>query len=185
MTVAPWTFTASGSCQLLVQTGVTGKAAKMGHRLTIAVTEWRATVEWADGKPTAVELLAATDSLDVLRGEGGITPLLGPEKALARSNALKALEAGRFPRIHFQTDDVDEIADGFRLTGSLEIHGRSREQVVELRVEDGGRVWRLTSECDVRQSDFGVTPYSQLMGAMKVVDTVTVSLSVERPKRAD
>ncbi|PRC56354.1 S-adenosyl-L-methionine-dependent methyltransferase, partial [Mycobacterium sp. ITM-2017-0098] len=35
----------SSDGQLLLKTGVSGPAAKMGHRLTIAV-DWHATVEW-------------------------------------------------------------------------------------------------------------------------------------------
>jgi hypothetical protein len=37
--------------------------------------------------------------------------------------------------------------------------------------------WQLSCEADVRQTDFGVKPYSMLMGAMKVVDTVTVDFT--------
>ena len=88
MTADVWRFDGSEG-QLLVHTGVTGRAAKMGHRLTIAMDTWRATVKWTDGEPADVELTVAVDSLQVVRGEGGVTPLSGPEKALARSNALK------------------------------------------------------------------------------------------------
>ena len=38
----------------------------------------------------------------------------------------------------------------------------------------------MSCEADVRQTEFGVKPYSMLMGAMKVVDTVTVVFSAVR-----
>jgi polyisoprenoid-binding protein YceI len=176
-----WHFDGSQG-QLLVHTGVTGRAAKMGHRLTIAMTTWRATVNWADGEPADVELTVEVESLQVLRGEGGVTPLSGPEKALARSNALKVLGADRFPQIYFQASDIGKTGDGYRLTGSVDIHGVTRDRVIDLHVDDGGDSWRLACEADVRQTDFGVKPYSMLMGSMKVVDTVTVSFSASRPK---
>ena len=40
MTVTVWKLDASDG-QLLVKTGVAGRVAKMGHRLTIAMNTWR------------------------------------------------------------------------------------------------------------------------------------------------
>jgi polyisoprenoid-binding protein YceI len=173
---ADWSLSASDG-ELLVRTGVTGRAAKMGHRLIIAMNAWQATVRWTDGQPVAAELTVDVDSLQVLHGEGGLMALSGPEKALARSHALKALDAGRFPRISFQVDDIEQTGDGYRLSGTLEIHGTSRPHVVDLRVENLGEAWRMSCEADVRQTEFGVKPYSMLMGSMKVDDTVTVAFT--------
>lgn len=181
VTTDVWRFDESDG-QLLVRTGVTGRAAKMGHRLTIAMNTWRATVKWTDGEPADVELTVAVDSLQVVRGEGGVTPLSGPEKALARSHALKALGADRFPEISFQASDVEKTSDGYRLAGSLEIHGVMRERVIDLHVDDRGDSWRLSCQADVRQTEFGVKPYSMLMGSMKVVDAVSVSFTAALAK---
>lgn len=169
--------------RLEVRTGVEGRAAKMGHRLTIAMNSWHATVAWADGEPTEVTLTVDVDSLEVLSGEGGVTPLTGPEKALARTNALKVLDAKRFPRITFETSGIDKTGDGYRLTGTLQIHGRDRNQVVDVVVNELDDVWRISCEADVRHSDFGLKPYSMLMGSMKVADVVTVSFSAKRNRR--
>jgi polyisoprenoid-binding protein YceI len=163
--------------ELIVRTGVTGRAAKMGHRLTIAMTSWHATVQWADGQPVSAELTVDVDSLQVSHGEGGMMGLSAPEKKLARSHALKALDAGRFPQIRYQADNIEQTDDGYRLRGTLEIHGKSRRHKVDLRVKNLGETWQLSCEADVRQTDFGVKPYSMLMGAMKVVDAVTVAFT--------
>lgn len=176
-----WTLDASDG-DLLVHTGVTGPAAKMGHRLTIKMDSWHATVRYAGNEPAAVELTVDVNSLQVLRGEGGVTPLSGPEKALVRSNALKTLVAERFPQILFAADNIEQTNGGYRLDGMLEIHGQSRRHVIDLGVEDLGDTWRLSGDADVRQSEFGVKPYSMLMGAMKVADSVTVSFTAERSK---
>lgn len=162
--------------ELLVHTGVTGRAAKMGHRLTIRMDSWHVSVHWHGTQPRTAELTVDVDSLHVVRGEGGVTPLSGPEKALVRANALKVLDAKRFPQIRFDADDIEETHDGYRLTGTLEIHGRSNRHVVDVRVQDVGDSWRLSSDADVRHTEFGIKPYSMLMGAMKVADDVTVSL---------
>ena len=177
-----WTLTSSDG-ELLVHTGVTGRASKMGHRLTIAMRRWRATVRWSDDEPVSAQLTVDVDSLEVLQGEGGLTPLSGPEKILVRSNALRQLGAGRFPEIRFDADSIDHSQDGYRLAGTLQIHGKTRQYVIDLRTEDLGEVWRLSTEAVVRQSDFGVKPYSLVMGSLKVVDDVTVSFTAQHERK--
>jgi polyisoprenoid-binding protein YceI len=176
-----WRLSASDG-ELLVHTGVVGPASKMGHRLTIAMRRWEATVRWADDAPASAQLKVDVDSLEVLQGEGGLTSLSGPEKTLVRSNALRQLGAERFPEIRFDTDSIDPIEDGYRLSGALQIRGKTRPHVIDLRTEDLGAAWCLSTESVVRQSDFGVKPYSMLMGALKVADEVTVVLTAKHEK---
>ena len=181
MTEKAWKFDESDGA-LIVRTGVTGRASRMGHRLTIALNSWRATVSWTAGQPCAVDLNVDLESLDVLRGEGGVTALSGPEKALARSNALKSLGANRFRTISFRADEIVKTADGYRLGGTLEIHGKTRPRTIDLRVEDLGDVWRMSCDVQVRQSEFGITPFSMFIGSMKVANDVAVSFTGSRAK---
>jgi polyisoprenoid-binding protein YceI len=181
LTDTAWSLTAADG-ELLVHTGVVGVAAKMGHRLTIAMRRWQATVRWCGGEPDAAKLTVEVDSLEVLRGEGGVTPLSGPEKILVRSNALRQLDAGRFPQICFEAATIDKSRDGYRLAGTLQIRGKTRPQIIDLRTDDLGDVWRLSSRASVRQSDFGVKQYSLLMGSLKVADDFTVSFTAQRAK---
>ncbi|ORV18469.1 YceI family protein [Mycobacterium celatum] len=176
-----WTLDASDG-ELLVHTGVTGRAARMGHRLTIAMRQWHSTVTWAGDEPAAAELAVDVNSLDVLRGEGGVTPLSGAEKSLVRSNALRSLGAERFPQINFAAEDIAKSADGYRLTGPLQIRGKTRKQVIDLGTTDLGESWQMSARVTVRQSDFGVKPYSLLMGSLKVADEVTVSFAAHHAK---
>ena len=181
MADSSWTLDSSNGA-LLVLTGVTGRAAKMGHRLTIAMESWRATAQWKGGQPASAELVVNVDSLAVLKGEGGLTPLAGPEKGVARSNALKSLDAKKFPTVRFVAGDITKTPDGFRLAGSVQIHGVTRPQVVDLVFEDRGDSWALSAQVPVTQTDFGIKPISLLMGAMKTVDEVTISFTGTHPK---
>jgi polyisoprenoid-binding protein YceI len=176
-----WTLDASDG-ELQLHTGVTGRAARMGHRLTIAMTRWQATVNWDGGDPVAAELVVDTDSFEVLRGEGGVKGLSGPEKAVVRSNALKSLNASRFPEIRFTAAAIDKADGGYRLSGTLQIRGKSREHVTNLRTEDLGNSWRISAESTVRQRDYGIKPFSLLLGSMQVVDEVAVSFTAVHRK---
>ena len=163
--------------ELLLRTGVTGSASRMGHRLTIVMRSWRATVEWDGEVPSAIEMTVDLDSLDVLRGEGGMTPLSGAEKVLIRSNALKTLRAKKSPQAVFRSTTIERSGSVVRIAGILELAGHSGEQNVEVEVSDNS----VLGTAQVRHSDFGIKPYSMLMGAMKVADEVAVSLEVTRP----
>ncbi len=168
--------------ELLILTGVAGPAAKMGHRLTIAMKSWKATVQWQGDEPIAAELLVDVDSLEVLNGQGGVTPLSGAEKSVVRSNALKSLNAKKHPQIRFSTEGITKTGVGFRLEGTVEIHGKSRTQAVDLVIEDRGASWAMSVTAPVLQTDFGLKPFSLLMGSMKVADEVSVQFNAERPK---
>lgn len=133
MTAAKRTLDAS-SGELLLHTGVTGSAARMGHRLTIAMRSWLATLDVDGDEPVAVEVTVDLDSLDVLAGEGGMTPLSGAEKTLVRNNALKSLQAKRFPQAIFRSSSIERGEDSWRLAGTLDLTGQSREQTVVVHV---------------------------------------------------
>lgn len=154
----------------------------MGHRLTIAVKRWQATVEWTDAEPVTAGLVVAIDSFEVLRGEGGVKGLSGPEKGLVKANALKSLDVSRHPQIRFAADTIDKADDGYRLTGTLQIHGKSRKHEIDLRTEDLGDKWRMSAESSVRQTHYGVKRYSLLMGSVQVADDVSVSFSAVHAK---
>lgn len=174
-----WTISPADG-ELLLHTGVAGRAARMGHRLTIAMTRWRATVRWADSRPVSAELAVETDSFEVLRGDGGVKGLSGTEKTLVRSNALKSLTASRFPQIRYIADAIEKADDGYHLTGALHIRGESRDHVIDVRTEDLGDSWRISVDSTIRQSDYGIKPYSLLMGSIQVADEVSLTFSAVR-----
>ncbi|GAA2548749.1 YceI family protein [Mycolicibacterium diernhoferi] len=165
------------SGELLIHTGVTGRAARMGHRLTIAMGRWQAVLRDEDGHLRGVELTVDLDSLSVLRGEGGVTPLSGPEKVLVVANAMKLFRVQRFPQARFASTDVESAGETLRVSGTLDLNGHTGAQTVDVRVEDAGEFWRLSGRARVRHSEFGIKQYSMLMGAMKVADEVDVTLT--------
>jgi polyisoprenoid-binding protein YceI len=176
-----WTLDAADG-ELLLRTGVKGRAARMGHRLTIAMTRWQATARWAGADPVAAELVVETDSFEVVSSQGGVKGLSGPEKALVRSNALSSLGASGFAEIRFTADAIEETKKGYRLTGTLTIRGKQRDHVIDLYTEDLGDSWRMSAESTVRQSDYGIKPYSLLMGSVQVADDVTLSFTAVHVK---
>lgn len=167
-----WTLTADDG-ELLLHTGTTGRAARTGHKLTIAMTSWQAQATVADGRPTGVTLTVDVDSLDVIKGEGGLTPWTGVEAGTARKNALKSLDAKKYPQITYRSTGVQRDGDTYAVTGDLTICGVTKPHPLTVTA-DGDR---FSCESMVTQTDFGIKPFSLMMGSVKVADEVTVSIT--------
>jgi hypothetical protein len=162
-----------GSGTLTVHTGRGGAAAKAGHDLRIEVTRWRGTL--IVGEQSSLELRADARSLRVREGSGGISPLGDQEKAsIEQTIDEEVLEGGD---IAFRSSSVK--IDGRRLEvhGELELRGRRAPIEFPLRVEDD----RLTGSAMVKQTDFGIKPYSALFGTLKVADVVEVAVDARVP----
>ena len=153
---------------LSVQTRRGGAAAKAGHDLLLEVTAWNGTLTiGADGAPTAAELTADATSLRVQRGTGGMKALDDEDKAnIHQTIDDEVLERGD---LAFRSTAVD----GDRVEGELTLAGRTRPLTLELSVAGDGSV---SGSATVKQSDWGMKPYSALFGTLKVLDEVEVSL---------
>jgi hypothetical protein len=159
---------------LRVRTGRQGAATKAGHDLVLEVTAWSATLEVGeDSAPIGLELDADSGSLRVREGTGGIQKLGDDDKAEIEKTIDDEV-LGRKP-IEFRSTAI-EAADGGRLivAGDLKLAGADRPVDFELEVghEDG-----LAGRAVVKQSDWGIKPYSALFGALKVKDEVEIDFS--------
>lgn len=178
MSATTWTLSDTDG-DLRLHTGVTGRVSGAGHRLTIGMLAWRALVTWEDDAPDAVDATIDVASLQVLGGEGGLTPLSDPERKLARSNALKSLAEKKHPTISYRAATVEAVTGGFRLDGTLTINGTAHPQVVDVVASEADGVWQLSFDVTLRQTDYGIKPFTLMMGTVKVADEVRVTLEAE------
>jgi polyisoprenoid-binding protein YceI len=170
---------------VLVKTGRAGLAARAGHDLTIEITRWSARVTVPDGASeggagdgglAAATVTADLDlgSLAVREGTGGAKPLSDRDRRDIQGTASKIL--GAAATASFASTRVIPSPDGGAIEGTLTLHGASRPIRLQVISPAPGR-YRGTAE--VRQSDFGITPYSGFFGALKLRDEVTVEFEVE------
>jgi len=163
---------------LSVRTGRTGAAAKAGHNLLIHVTAWEATLEVGeDPSQTSIVLDADATSLRVRDGTGGMQALSDDDKASIQETiddeVLKRMD------IEFRSTSVQTTADGSRMSvqGELTLVGNTCPIAFDLLVDDDGK---LSGSAVLKQSDWGITPYSALFGALKVADGVVIE-AVSQP----
>jgi polyisoprenoid-binding protein YceI len=168
----PQTF-GPDNAHLTIRTARTGAASKAGHDLLIEVGSWQATLD-SDADP-ALTLTADARSLRVLEGTGGVKGLDDGDKA----NIAKTIddEVLKGCSIEFRSSHVDHRPDGtLAVTGELELGGRRGPVEFDLTNRDG----RLTGEATVKQTVFGIKPYSALFGTLKVADEVRVAIEADQ-----
>jgi hypothetical protein len=164
---------------LSVRTKRTGAAAKAGHNLLFCVTSWEARLTvGADASGSGLELDVDGTSLHVVEGTGGMQALGDDDKA----NIEQTIDEEVLKRqgIAFRSTQVQPSADGGGLSvqGDLTLLGTSRPLAFDVKAADAGA---LTALAVVKQSDWGMKPYSALFGALKVVDEVEVEIEVHLP----
>lgn len=155
---------------LTVKTGRSGAAAKAGHDLTIRVDAWEATLTLGDDpSQSSLTLDADGSSLHVVDGTGGIQALGDDDK----KNIKKTIDDDVIKRddITFRSTSVEGDDSKLTVQGDLTLRGKTNPITFDIAVGDGGTV---SGSAVVKQTDFGMKPYSALFGALKVADEVTV-----------
>jgi polyisoprenoid-binding protein YceI len=169
------------SGRVLVKTGREGLAARAGHDLTLEITDWQAEVT-VPGAPAQTEIAATLNlgSLTVREGTGGAKPLSDKDRRDIQNQARKIL--GNPATASFTSTAVIPSAGAAAnqptsgvIEGTLALHGASRAIRLEVSSPEPARYRGTTT---IRQSDYGITPYSGFFGALKLRDEVTVEFEV-------
>lgn len=88
------------------------------------------------------------------------------------------LDVERYPEIRFRAARIDRTADGFRLAGELTLHGVARRVSFPMQVREEGEALHATGSLRFEQSDFGIEPYSAVLGAIRNRDEVELRFTV-------
>ena len=167
--------------QLALMTKRDGLAAQAGHDLTIEVTRWSGELEFADGgTPAGLTAQADLNSLTVRQGTGGVKPLTDRDRREIAVTARKLLRVDRYPEATFAASgfEADESGGGI-IDGTLSINGADRPTRLSV-TKTGNTSYQVSTS--VRQSDFGIKPYTAFLGALKVSDSVGIAVNVDLPE---
>jgi len=152
-----------------------GLLSSLGHDLELAVGRFEVRV---DEDARTVEARFDAASLQVVRAlRGGVETTLseGDRQTIEDNLRRHVLESPRHPEIRYRsTRVVDVEGGGFDVDGRLTLHGSERPLAVSLRPAGD----RYVGEVSLHQPDFGIRPYSALLGAIKVKPDVLVRLDL-------
>ncbi len=132
-------------------------------RFTLALEEDRVELEVDAGSLKVV--CARKDGVDQPKVLGFL------ERTQIERNVVKdVLHAKRFPTVRYVGRIVERRETQGRAEGELTLHGVTRPLALTARRE--GERWM--AEAELHQPDFGIRPYSALLGALKIQPGVQV-----------
>lgn len=165
---------------LTIRTQKAGVGAKLAHDLVIEAKSWSGTVTFDADDPTASngEVTVQPSSFEVIDSSGGVKPLSdGDRKEIAKNINDKALQTKKYPDITFRSTSVVGSGSAFTVAGELTITGQTNPTSLDVTI-DGTNV---VVKGRVVQTEFGIKPYSAMLGALKIHDTVEVEGSFALP----
>jgi len=152
-----------------------GVLRRIGHDVKLTVRSF-----WIDMEAERVEASFDASSLEVSaamvegREEGSL--LSDRDKAeIADHVKTDVLNARKHSAITFVSQSITQDSeDTCTIAGTLMLCGAKR--AVTLNAKRTGKTW--VAECALHQPDFGIRPFSAMLGALKVKPTVRVRVSV-------
>ncbi len=88
------------------------------------------------------------------------------------------MQAAQFPFVRIRSLEIQGEAPRFAAKVEIEMHGQKREMWLPLTVEGLPERLSVTGSFVLRQTDFGVTPYSILGGLVTVKDEVIIEFTL-------
>ncbi|MBY0278007.1 YceI family protein [Candidatus Binatia bacterium] len=183
--VVPYDVDAARS-EIAVKVFKAGAASAFAHDHVLRATRWQATLD-ASAEPLALRAEVRVDvaALEVdepaTRARHGLDGALSDgDRQQVRDNMLGPgqLDAAAHPEIRFAATRIDRDAERFRLAGELSVHGVTRRVEVPLAIVADGDAYTARGRLRVRQSDFGIRPYSAFLGAVRTQDEVEIVFSL-------
>lgn len=164
----------ASSAECLVFTYKEGLLASIAHDLEIRVERFSLDIDEA---PLAVRARFDGTSLKVIGAQPHSLSEADKHK-IEQSIADEVLHVGEHPAIIFASSRVTPEGDGFRIAGEITLHGRTRPLTfLAVPAPEGDR---MVATVPLHQPDFGIKPYSAMLGTLKIKPGITVRASVPR-----
>lgn len=162
-----------------------GRLARLGHDHVVASRAIEGLVLLARELPAArADLLLALDSLSVdepaLRAAAGLdtAPSAADIDGTRRNMLDKTLQAGQFPFVGIALHYAGGALPAVTLDTAITLHGVTRNQPVAVTVDADGETLQARGTLALRQTDFGITPFSVFGGALEVQDQLDIEFTL-------
>lgn len=166
-----------------------GKAAKFGHNHVLSAPEFTGFFHLATEGAAAsrFDLAFRLDALvlDVPEHRAALGPAFAStisdeDRASTRTNMLgdNNFQAARFPELRIQSLQIVGESPKFATRIAVELHGQTREMWVPLTVTGLPEQLAVQGALVLRQSDFGIKPFSVFGGILAVHDEIVVEFTL-------
>jgi len=160
--------------RLMVKTGKAGVFGFAGHTHLVQARAFHGQVVYFPKEPSnsRLRITVVTDSLEVLTPPD--TAEIRKVTAAMRSDVLHTSE---HPEITLVSRQATPTKDGFHLLTAMTLAGRTREVPVEVVAQVGLDTLRVSTHFWIKQTDFGIKPYSGGPGGtVKVADRLVFDI---------
>lgn len=166
-----------------------GPAARFGHNHILSAPSFagRVFIPKAGVEQARFDLVFRLDQLDIdppvlVRQVGGgfTTALSADDLAGVRAHMLgeRNMQADRYPSVHIRSLRIVGEAPAIAAQVEVDMHGRQRDMWLPLQVAVSPGGITANGALVLRQSDFGITPYSVLGGLLAVQDQVVIEFKL-------
>lgn len=166
------------NADVLVFTFKEGLLSAVAHDLKIRVTRFSIHI---DEEAKAIDATFDPRSLRVVTAmkDGGEAhgALSESDKGKIEENIVDdVLQPKKSPEIRFTSTSVeeDEGGTGYRVRGRLTLNGQTRDVAFTSRSDGEGQV----AEVKIHQPDWGIRPFSALLGTLKIKPEVIVRVAL-------
>jgi polyisoprenoid-binding protein YceI len=163
-------YTLAPESRFDVKTEKAGMLGGFAHNHLIRARSFSGQMVYDAQHPETAEftVTVAAEGLEVL------TAAKDSDKSKIRQTMLaKVLKAQKFPNITFVSRHAAPAANGVRIDGDLTLLDQTRPVSVDVTLKAGDGKLTALGTFTIRQSDFGIKPYSAALGSIKVADRVT------------
>lgn len=154
--------------------------SSFGHNLKIRVGTF--TVE-ADLEAEHIEThvdassLKPVDSIDWKSRQETGDLSDGNRRDIKQNIDQDVLHAEKYPKITFESSSIEGTGGEWKLTGDLTLCGEQKTITFDVEKSDH----RVRGEVVIDQTEFGIEPYSALLGSLKVAPEVIVEVDAPLP----
>ena len=155
-----------------------GLLSRVAHDLKIAVTKFDVSVE--DGVVEAIfDAGSLRTQIAMKRGKQNPGALSASDLNTIDDRIREVvLHSTRHPKIRFFSEGSDISKTPWSARGTLELHGVSRPLSASIRTEQGSWIARV----QLSQPEFGIPPFTAMMGALKIKPDVDIVLRCSLPR---
>jgi polyisoprenoid-binding protein YceI len=149
------------------------------HRVEVKNFSGKIEVSERDQTRIAVEVEAETKSLT--NADEGMTEFERREFHNVLNNSV--LESDKFPKIKFVSTSVSDARKSgetrsFTLNGELTMRDATKRVSFPVTVTISNDQLRATGDAELKQTDFGIKPYSGKLGMIRIGDEVKINFAI-------
>jgi len=164
-----------------------GLASAFAHDHIMGANDFKGVVEFDRAKPSQSKVYLRIPAAKLQEQKSKMSA--EDVKTVKKHMDEDVLEVSKFPSIIFRSSKVVVVKTvkatasepgnlQLKVTGELDLHGQKHEKTLDVMLVEKAGQLTVTGECKLRQTEYGITPFSAFLGAVGVKDVVDLKFRI-------